>query len=75
MSDLDPTTIMAEHQRNAPSHGAASRWCAKCGARAGRWPCLPYRLAAALAEAQERVAHLERLLDLRDPLNDTMKPT
>jgi hypothetical protein len=47
----DPAAIMAEHHER-------DGYCDSCRA-ATSWPCLPYRLAAALAEAQERLTETD----------------
>jgi hypothetical protein len=56
MTDLDPATIMAEHAESPLG------WCGGCEASFTDWPCLPYRLAAALAEAQEREQRVRALV-------------
>jgi hypothetical protein len=59
MTDLDPATIMAEHAESPLG------WCGGCEASFTDWPCLPYRLAAALAEAQEREQRVRALPTVR----------
>jgi hypothetical protein len=47
-TDLDPAAIMAEHRRYWFT--TPEVWCT--AAVCGEWPCLPYRLAAALVKAE-----------------------
>jgi hypothetical protein len=58
MTDLDPAAIKARHRSSG--HGAPK--CLDCpwdDDRMRSWPCEPYRLAAALAEAQERLTETD----------------
>lgn len=50
---LNPATIIAEHQ-SMNDYSDHSLGCWVCGPNS--WPCLPYRLAAALADAERRGA-------------------
>jgi hypothetical protein len=68
MSDLDPAAIMAEHENHWQCGYVClgSRKYAKGDGRdwhEDRDHCLPYWLAAALAEAQEREQELRAELD------------
>jgi hypothetical protein len=56
MTDLDPAVIMAEHRQGPPPLESCM------GCEWSEWPCLPYRLAAALAEAQERERRVRAMM-------------
>lgn len=61
MTELDPAAVMAEHQQVGEICAACMRTDKDGNVDVCRWPCLPYRLAEALATERAKVARVEAL--------------
>lgn len=61
MSDLDPATLMAEHQPLEPD----DQTCEVSSCREP-WPCLTYRMAVKLSAEQAKVQWVRELADAYD---------
>lgn len=71
MTPEDVAQIMAAHiQRWEPRSGWVGGGFWRCGKCEAAWPCLPWRLAAALVERDQRIAAVRKMAEEWRKLDD-----